>query len=448
MPVPKKCFVVMGFGQKTDYKTSRVLDLDKTYKHIIKKAVEEAGLECVRADEIHHSGLIDVPMYEQLLDADLVVADLSTSNVNAAYELGVRHALKPYTTIVIAEEQFNSPFDVNHISIRTYRHDGKALDIDVVEEFRAKLRDAIRAIMSNLKTDSPVYTMIQPLTPPSRALTKGPGAGRSAAADGAEAESDINSATLAVLTEQVRKAKKANDFLKAKGLLETIQAMAPRDAFVVQQLALVTYKSKYPDEFAALKLARTILEPLDPERSNNAETLGLWGAIHKRMFDFSKERPHLDIAVFAYEKGYRLLDDYYNAINWAYLLDVRSGLSPLADAIADYVLARRARADVLRIGAKALESLNRSEETQADRYWILASMAEAAVGLGDEELASRHLAESKAAAPEPWMAGTTAEQIQKLRVLLENSPPKRLGACDASGGLCGQLRTLYLGSKS
>jgi ATP-dependent protease HslVU ATPase subunit len=39
--MPKCCFVVMGFGEKTDYKTSRVLDLDKTYKHIIKKAVEE-----------------------------------------------------------------------------------------------------------------------------------------------------------------------------------------------------------------------------------------------------------------------------------------------------------------------------------------------------------------------------------------------------------------------
>jgi hypothetical protein len=37
-------------------------------------------------------------MYEQLLKADVVVADLSTSNRNAIYELGVRHALRPYTT--------------------------------------------------------------------------------------------------------------------------------------------------------------------------------------------------------------------------------------------------------------------------------------------------------------------------------------------------------------
>jgi hypothetical protein len=55
---------------------------------MIKPAVEAASLKCIRADEIVHSGLIDVPMYEQLLKADVVVADLSTSNKNAYYELG------------------------------------------------------------------------------------------------------------------------------------------------------------------------------------------------------------------------------------------------------------------------------------------------------------------------------------------------------------------------
>ena len=82
------CFVVMGFGKKTDYKTGHTLDLDQSYKNMIKPAVEEAGLECVRADEIVHAGVIDKPMYGQLLTADVVVADLSTANANAFYELG------------------------------------------------------------------------------------------------------------------------------------------------------------------------------------------------------------------------------------------------------------------------------------------------------------------------------------------------------------------------
>ena len=61
----KRCFVLMGFGQKVDYRTKRTLDLDKTYR-IIRAAIEEAGLECIRADDIVHSGVIDKPMYENL----------------------------------------------------------------------------------------------------------------------------------------------------------------------------------------------------------------------------------------------------------------------------------------------------------------------------------------------------------------------------------------------
>ena len=80
------CFVIMGFGLKTDLATGRVLDLDKSYKNIIKPAVENAGFTCIRADEIQHSGMIDVPMYEMLYSADLVVADLSTANLNAVFE--------------------------------------------------------------------------------------------------------------------------------------------------------------------------------------------------------------------------------------------------------------------------------------------------------------------------------------------------------------------------
>ena len=56
----KTCFVVMGFGKKTDHRQGKTFDLDKTYRTIIKPAVEAAGLECIRADEIQHTGVIDV----------------------------------------------------------------------------------------------------------------------------------------------------------------------------------------------------------------------------------------------------------------------------------------------------------------------------------------------------------------------------------------------------
>ena len=62
--MPPTCFVIMGFGKKTDYgEKARTLDLDATYKAIIKPAVEDCGLTCIRADEVTHSGVIDVKMY-------------------------------------------------------------------------------------------------------------------------------------------------------------------------------------------------------------------------------------------------------------------------------------------------------------------------------------------------------------------------------------------------
>jgi hypothetical protein len=75
----KTCFVIMGFGEKTDFQSNpqRVLNLNKTYDNIIKPVVVDAGLACIRADEIIHSTVIDKPMYDNLLSADLVIADLS-----------------------------------------------------------------------------------------------------------------------------------------------------------------------------------------------------------------------------------------------------------------------------------------------------------------------------------------------------------------------------------
>jgi hypothetical protein len=161
----KSCFVIQGYGRKTDYRDGRVLDLDASYA-IIKGAVEAAGLQCIRADEIQHAGSIDLPMYEWLLKADLVLADLSTYNVNAVFELGVRYALRPHATIIVAEEQFQNPFDFNHITIRRYKHLGDDIGAQEARRFRDELIAAIRTIAAERRVDSPIYTFLPNLRPP------------------------------------------------------------------------------------------------------------------------------------------------------------------------------------------------------------------------------------------------------------------------------------------
>ena len=78
----KTCFVVMGYGQRRDPISGKKVDLDKIYFEIIKPIAEECGYRCYRGDEVHDSGIIDVSMYYGILDADLVIADITTLNPN------------------------------------------------------------------------------------------------------------------------------------------------------------------------------------------------------------------------------------------------------------------------------------------------------------------------------------------------------------------------------
>ncbi|HZM10915.1 MAG TPA: TRAFs-binding domain-containing protein [Candidatus Limnocylindrales bacterium] len=421
------CFVVMGFGKKTDYPTGRVIDLDKSYQYIIKPAAEEAGLECIRADEIIHSGTIDVPMYEQLLNADVVVADVSTSNCNAFYELGVRHALRPYTTITIAEDKMVFPFDVNHIAIRKYQHLGDGIDFGEVMRMKAALKEAIQTIAAKPTDDSPVYTFLKDLRPPVRgakeaalkfamaAISDGPSAGQDPA----------NTATVSTLMAQAQAALDKSDFLTAKSLLAVVRSMIPNDPYVAQKLALATYKSKLPDPTQALKDAHAILTELNPEVSTDTETLGLWGAVHKRLWEITADRSYLDISIFSYEKGFYLKNDYYNGINLAYLYNERAAISEAPESVADFVCAERARKRVLTICDSLLQS-GRTLPGQ-DEYWIRATMAEAWLGLGDVNKSKESLDAAFALQPSPsqWMRDSTQEQLQKLEKLLASSPLKK-----------------------
>ena len=438
----------MGFGKKTDFETGRTLDLDKSYRNIIKPAVEAAGLRCIRADEIVHSGLIDVPMYEQLLNANVVVADLSTSNKNAFYELGVRHALRPYTTVVIAEDGIKTfPFDLNHVAVRQYHHLGEDIGYDEVMRFRDLLTKAIVEVAQQEPPakDSPVYTFLNGLNPPVAAVqgiaAQGP---KGAAPRSIEGATSDPTPTHSILIQQVDEAQGKGDFFKAKNLLSIIREMMKpqtpaqsEDPYILQRLALVTYKTKYPSEEKSLYEAHEILQTLNPGTSNDPETLGLWGSVHKRLSEITKNAAFLDEAVRAYERGYYLRHDYYNGINFAFLLNVRAttAVDP-ADAIADFVRARRVRKEILTIcedwllsnPAPVEPAANEKvlKQYQENRCWVLATMAEAHLGLGEQGQSQHCLEQAIAGAPEPWMKAATKEQCGKLENLLKNSPLRYL----------------------
>jgi len=433
----KTCLVIQGFGEKTDLTDGRKLNLDASYQ-VIKEAVEEAGLQCLRADEIVHSGTIDIPMYEQILHADLVIADLSTYNLNAAYELGVRYGLKPYATLIVAEEKFKNPFDFSHIVIRRYKHLGEDIGVSEARRFKTELKEAIGEIMTSQKTDSPIYTFLSSLRPPveeerSETAPEALPDAASTAGSPRPAEQSVKG-----LFTAVNEARKTCDFAAAKVLLQAIAELRPHDEYVVEQLALATYKSRQPDPKTALEEARTILQALHPESSNDPETLGFWGAVHKHLWNITGEPSHLDESIDAYERGYwlkigaqerglYLKQVHYSGINLALLLNVRAArkekAGDYAEAIADFIQARRVRREVLRICRRALDDELKSE---SDRYWLLATMWEAAAGLEDDPETARWEQEATAVCPKSWMLKSTRSRLERLQELLAESPLKHL----------------------
>ncbi|MGO9744511.1 MAG: tetratricopeptide repeat-containing protein [Roseiarcus sp.] len=439
------CFVIMGFGKKTDPASGREFDLDRSYRNVIKPAIIAAGYECVRADEILHSGEIDVPMYDMLYSADLVVADLSTSNLNAIFELGVRHALKPRATIIIAESGFKIPFDVTHIIIQHYTHLGPDIGFDEVMRMRSVLENLARALQTSDAVDSPIYTVLHDLEKPTRRS----GAGTPSLSPAIQSNI-LEPDTYAAKTEFARQAIAKDAFALAESILEDIYrdqtkpgadgAQRPARPGIVQQLALATYKAgeqaaKTEGPQRALggyAKAGDLLRTLDVETTTDPETLGLSSAIHKRKAEteslpMDERRRDLDGAIRAAERGFRIRRDYYNGTNLAYLYTLRAALSSGEDRIADTVFARRVRQDVVGIAERRRDELAGKVSAsgtalQEEAYWIAATRAESLVALGDPA-ADEALRTALARAPEGWMAATTRAQVERLKLLLAPSAP-------------------------
>jgi hypothetical protein len=105
------CFVLMPFGRKMDA-GGHLTDFDCIYRKIITPAVAQAGLEPVRADEEKIGGTIHKPMFERLMLCPYAIADITSANPNVFYELGIRHALRPRSTVILFREGTILPFDI------------------------------------------------------------------------------------------------------------------------------------------------------------------------------------------------------------------------------------------------------------------------------------------------------------------------------------------------
>jgi len=127
-------------------------------------------------------------------------------------------------------------------------------------------------------------------------------------------------------------------------------------------------------------------------------------------------------------------------------LNLRATEAEPAEAIADFIQAQRTRRSVLAICQRWLESKREpgdEEELKSiakERYWVLATMAEAWLGLGDENKSEEYMQQAAALdapkfrtmagvswpAPADWMISATQDQLASLKKLLDLPALKKL----------------------
>lgn len=118
---PKKaqeCFVIMPFTTPEGYEADH---FNKIYEQLFKPAIKMAGYEPHRVDEDIASNTIQSKIIGRLIDAPMVLCDLSTRNPNVLYELGMRHAFeKP--VLLVQEVGTQRIFDISGITTVEYRN--------------------------------------------------------------------------------------------------------------------------------------------------------------------------------------------------------------------------------------------------------------------------------------------------------------------------------------
>lgn len=143
------CFIIAPIGEEGSDVRHRS---DQILKHIFVPVLKEVGFEPIRADKISEPGIITSQIIQHLLDAELVIADLTGHNPNVFYELAIRHAIrKPFIQIIKKGEKV--PFDISQSRILFLDH----TDLDSIENCKNDIKKQIlSSIESPLNIDTPI----------------------------------------------------------------------------------------------------------------------------------------------------------------------------------------------------------------------------------------------------------------------------------------------------
>jgi uncharacterized protein DUF4071 len=417
------CFVLMPFGKKMDA-AGRVTNFDSVYTKIIAPAVERSGLEPIRADEEKIGGTIHKPMFERLMLCHYAVADITGANPNVFYELGIRHAMRPRSTVIVFGEGTVLPFDIALVRGIAYKTDGAGEPVDV-ETTLAQIAGQLQAARGNPLDDSPIFQLVEGV--PRWEVDHSKTDIFRKAVDYSKRYKDR---LRAAVREGADSVKKVADEPALSNLLE-VESGVVVDLFlslrdVKAYSAMIALYERMPLPLQRAKMMREqfgfalnregrfaeaekVLSEVIAEFGASSETNGLLGRMYKDRWDLAKKeglpeaRALLKSAIDTYLAGFEAdWRDAYPGINAVTLME----MMPKADPRQAEIL------PVVRYAASR-------KATKAPDYWDHATLLELAVLARDADDANDKLGEALAVGRASWELETTARNLGLIRAMRE-----------------------------
>ncbi|HUI33964.1 MAG TPA: TRAFs-binding domain-containing protein [Stellaceae bacterium] len=420
------CFVLMPFGQKR-HELGHIIDFDAVYKDMIAPAIAAANLEPIRADEERVGGAIHKPMFERLLLCEYAVADLTGANPNVYYELGVRHARRPHSTVLLFCEGTKLPFDIALLRGMFYSVDETgAPSAEAKSLTTAAITEQLKEMRGNPHDDSPVYQLIGDLSrdyvghestdifrkqaeyarevKAKLAAARDKSDGALAAIDEIAAKPEmrlLNEVETGVIIDLMLSYRAVGAWDKIIELYGRMPRPLQLTTMVQEQFAMALNRAGRGDE------AERVLANLIKERGPSSETNGILGRIYKDRWDAARKANErfraageLNKAVDAYMAGFEAdWRDPYPGINAVTLMEMQDKPDPR-------------QKDILPVVRYA--ALRRAQRPTAD-YWDQATMLELAVLADDQDDAFTWTGNAVAAVREGWEAETTKRNLALIR---------------------------------
>ena len=157
-----RAFIIRPFGVKEG------IDFEAVEARLLAPALDRVGVRGRTTAEIVSSGNIREDMFRRLLSSDLAIADISLGNPNVFYELGIRHAVRDRSTLLVrCGDVPPPPFDV--LTDRYFAYDRAA-----PEAHLEGLVAALRETLASERCDSPVHHLVPGLAVSDPALVAHP----------------------------------------------------------------------------------------------------------------------------------------------------------------------------------------------------------------------------------------------------------------------------------